>query len=600
LLFTLSCGHKARFIAINGSLDLKEWNHASNSLIPLKGEWLFYRNQLLDLTEAENLNTPSEKIIVPSSWNLGQKNSKNSFGYATYRLKIWLPKDLIGKRLYFHSMYQGTSCHYFVNGELIASQGVPATSKNLYVPTRQSVQFEYFAKTAELDLLLHIANFDAVRGGLRETIQLSTRRQTQETSDAFLLGIISLAMVFHFFLWIYRRSSKAELAFVVFCGIIFVRQGFTGDRLLQQFLGIENYRLVTAVEYISFFFLIPSFFSFFYAIFPKLKNRFWMYFVFFTSAGFTLSQLIVSNYLAGVILPIYQMIFVLLIILVLVQVSIAVKRRYSNARTLFWGIFLSILASLNDILYSREIISTGYVSVSTAVFLTLCMSVILARQSALTIKTLEKTQVSIRRFLPESFLKLLGKVDINDIALGDQTEKEMTIVFTDIRNFTALSERLTPKENFDFLNSYLKRMGPIIRAHNGFIDKYIGDGIMALFPESPTDAVRACIEMLKELEFYNQHREKQNYSKIAIGMGIHFGYLMLGLVGEEERLDGTVVSDSVNIASRLESLTKTYHCSIIASDDVRTRVADDSIRFTELGSVEVKGKGKPVSIYRVE
>ena len=115
---------------------------------------------------------------------------------------------------------------------------------------------------------------------------------------------------------------------------------------------------------------------------------------------------------------------------------------------------------------------------------------------------------------------------------------------------------MTPEENFKFINSYLNRVGPVIRSNQGFVDKYIGDGIMALFPVEADFAVRRAVEIRKALIDYNQQRASAGYEPIQVGMGIHTGKLMLGTIGENMRMDSTVISDTVNVASRLEALTK--------------------------------------------
>jgi class 3 adenylate cyclase len=213
---------------------------------------------------------------------------------------------------------------------------------------------------------------------------------------------------------------------------------------------------------------------------------------------------------------------------------------------------------------------------------------------------LESLLSAYSRFVPKKFLQFLRKESIVDVQLGDQIQQEMTILFADIRSFTTLSESMTPAENFNFINSYLKRMGPKIRHHNGFIDKYIGDGIMALFPGSPEDAVMASIDMLKALEEYNVHRRSAGYQPIRIGVGIHSGLLMLGTIGEQERMDGSVISDAVNLCSRLERLTKDYKVSIIISKDALEKLEDrDKYHIRFLDNVRVKGKKKPASIYEV-
>ncbi|MFB2972675.1 ATP-binding protein [Aerosakkonema sp. BLCC-F183] len=213
---------------------------------------------------------------------------------------------------------------------------------------------------------------------------------------------------------------------------------------------------------------------------------------------------------------------------------------------------------------------------------------------------LAKVNIAYGRFVPHEFLRFLKKESIIDVNLGDQVQKEMTILFSDIRSFTTLSENMSPKENFDFINSYLKRVGPVIRNHNGFIDKYIGDAIMALFPETAEDAVQAAINMQRQVTIYNSHRQKSGYPTIAIGVGLHTGNLMLGTIGEEQRMESTVISDAVNLASRMEGLTKVYGAGIAISEQTLSRLDEPTkynCRF--LGRVRVKGKKAPVAVFEV-
>jgi len=139
---------------------------------------------------------------------------------------------------------------------------------------------------------------------------------------------------------------------------------------------------------------------------------------------------------------------------------------------------------------------------------------------------LEKIAAASARFVPREFLKFLKRESIVDARLGDSVQAEMTIMFADIRSFTSLSESMSPRDNFDFINSYLSRVGPVIRQYNGFIDKYIGDGIMALFPNCAEDAVQAAIEMQQQVKIYNKHRQNSGYQPISIGIGLHTGTLM--------------------------------------------------------------------------
>ncbi len=204
------------------------------------------------------------------------------------------------------------------------------------------------------------------------------------------------------------------------------------------------------------------------------------------------------------------------------------------------------------------------------------------------------------RFVPKQFLEFLGKENFVDIQLGDQVQKEMSVLFSDIRGFTELSEDLTPKENFDFINHYLGYMEPVIRKNNGFIDKFIGDSIMALFHESVDDAIDAAIEMRETLGRFNADRTDLGTTPIDSGIGIHTGNLMLGVVGGEGRIDGTVISDAVNLASRLEGLTKIYKTSIIISEDSLIKLKNPGkYNFRFLDIARVKGKKEAVYIFEV-
>jgi adenylate cyclase len=213
---------------------------------------------------------------------------------------------------------------------------------------------------------------------------------------------------------------------------------------------------------------------------------------------------------------------------------------------------------------------------------------------------LEKIAAASARFVPRQFLKFLNRESIVDAKLGDAVQAEMTIMFADIRSFTSLSESMSPQENFEFLNSYLSRVGPVIRQYNGFIDKYIGDGIMALFPNSPEDAVQAAIEMQQQVKIYNKHRQNSGYKPISIGIGLHTGTLMLGTIGEAERMESTVISDAVNLASRVEGLTKMYGVGVVASVQTLSRLDDpQKYKCRFLDRVKVKGKQKPVAVFEI-
>ena len=204
-----------------------------------------------------------------------------------------------------------------------------------------------------------------------------------------------------------------------------------------------------------------------------------------------------------------------------------------------------------------------------------------------------------QRFVPKQLLTILNKDSILDVQLGDQVQKEMSILFSDIRSFTSLSESMSPEENFRFVNKYLSKMGPIVRDNHGYIDKYIGDSIMALFDRSPEDAVHTSVKMLDALRVYNKERIQEGNNPILIGIGVNTGKMMLGTLGESDRMEGSVISDAVNLAARLEGLTKLYKTPLLLSEETLLKIGDSIFDTRLIDKVAVKGKENPVMVYEV-
>ncbi|MCU0544789.1 MAG: response regulator [Oscillatoriaceae cyanobacterium Prado104] len=204
------------------------------------------------------------------------------------------------------------------------------------------------------------------------------------------------------------------------------------------------------------------------------------------------------------------------------------------------------------------------------------------------------------QFVPRQFLNSLARKNITEIQLGESIEKKMSVLFADIRSFTTLSEQMTPEDTFKFINGYLRRMEPAIIENGGFIDKYIGDEIMALFEGSTDSAVNAGIEMLKTLAEYNLNRQQSDRQPIEIGIGINTGNLRLGTVGGNSRIDTTVLGDTVNLGSRLQHLTKIYQTPFLISHHTLAQL-EEPMKYAMrwVAQVKVRGKAQKVAVFEV-
>lgn len=205
---------------------------------------------------------------------------------------------------------------------------------------------------------------------------------------------------------------------------------------------------------------------------------------------------------------------------------------------------------------------------------------------------------SFSRFVPRPFLEQLGRQQIGDVGLGDAVKVDVTVAFSDVRGFTELSEGSSAVESFELLNRYLGRMEPAIRRNGGFIDKYFGDGVMSLFIDGSDGAVAAAIDMNRALGLFNT--ERPSSLPMRMGIGIHAGEVMLGTVGSVDRLDTTVIGDTVNTASRLEGATKEFCGAVLVSRQVVERLTDPGrYLLREVGRITVLGKTEVVEVHEV-
>lgn len=212
----------------------------------------------------------------------------------------------------------------------------------------------------------------------------------------------------------------------------------------------------------------------------------------------------------------------------------------------------------------------------------------------------------------EKYLNVLNKFHGQEITheiisnphITNAKKSKMTVLFTDLRNFTSLSENMEPEETVLFLNDYFASMIKIIKANGGIIDKFIGDAIMAVWgapypsEEDAQNAVKACLEMRETLKEINQKRALTGLAPIEMGMGLHTGEAVSGVIGSDERLEYTVIGDTVNTASRIESATKEFKTDILMSETTQKEIKlFHPTQF--LGDVSLKGKQEKVSLYQL-
>lgn len=255
-------------------------------------------------------------------------------------------------------------------------------------------------------------------------------------------------------------------------------------------------------------------------------------------------------------------------------------------------------ALLGIIYLENNLTTNAFTDERVSVLTTLSSQIAISLENA---RHFEKTQRLYRateRFVPKKFLQILKRDHIEEVKLGDCVAQEISILFMDMRNFTTLIEKRSPNEAFTFVNQFWKCMAPVIRKHGGFINQYQGDAILALFPLTADNAVNAGIQLLEELKTFNEQQKERNEDILEIGIGINSGEAMLGIIGEEERIDAAVISDVTNTAARVETLNKQYGTHFLISIETVKRLKHPEhflIRIAD--KVILKGKTKAIYLY---
>lgn len=610
--------------AQNGEIDLRGWDFKQNGALALDGEWLIYWEELVEPGQLAEASAPVP-YLFPSSWNGQMVNGRelDTAAYATFRLKVLLPES---GRYGFKLHFDKSAYRLWVNGDEVSQSGVVSEDLNNLITNNraQGMVVDVPGETAEL--VLQFASNNYYRGGPRASIIFGPADDVlllwyqHIAQEAFVFGCILMIGVYQILLYFLRRKNNAPLYISLFCIAFTIWASTQGETLLWQILPNLPGEWMTRIEFISIYTNVPLIAMFAHATFPKLFTRPILHGYQLLYGGLTILAVLAPAGIFSLPLPFAQLMAMALIGYMVTLSFYAWWQNEPDALILALGYGVTGLAAVRDLSLSLSPEALSSYSLTYGFYMLpygflvaiVAQSYVLARQTSraysmveqqahqleLQAQYLQRLNQAYFRFVPETFLKLINKDDITTVQLGDNAEKTMAVMFADVRGFTSISEKMTPQQNFAFINTLLVGLGPRIRQNHGFIDKYMGDGIMALFPRHPADALNAAVMMHQELHNFN--RQTNNQDPIAIGIGLHLGALMLGTVGEPERMDGTVIADVVNTASRLESLTKRYGVTILASEELLHAVGNvEKYQIRMLGRVRAKGKNQSVTLYEV-
>ena len=620
-------------------------SRTKKSFVRLDGEWdLYFQKNPYQTFEAVDNGIPADyKSIVPGYWNKDIKNAVESGKLSepidpkTYGCYRYVYTGLNPQEKYALLVQDApkTSCSIYVNRKIITFLGDPFAmlSEDYDVMSKIShssikpIYCEFYPdEEGHVEIVFFVSNYFYRKGGLCGTVLLGTANSLSQLNTSYLifntviLGCLIFICILNLVQFLINRN-RIEYLYLGLLTLSFALRLFTyGYSTIGIVFPWIPPEVKVKIEYIALW-LGPSVtLQMLFAMYPPRHKMVWekilRYVILTLVTALGLTSLVLPAVYSNQLVPALQIAMgvVSLYVVIVCITNILHHKRYSLLN--FLSFFIIIIGALIDIAYTknRTLMSLSMFPFFVIIYLTIQILLIGIIQNDLYKQMQKKTEElklyneAYLRFVPQEFLTLLNKESIIKTNLGDFSNIEMCIMFSKM-TLDCIGHEGDLQEHFVIFNEYLKRISPIITKHNGFVSKFLSGGFMALFPKSELDAVGAALEIKSCTQEMNQSSVCQEH-KLHSWIGIHYGKMIIGTIGEENRLDDTVISDTVNTASRIESVCEKLKKTIIISHDlqcfaqknVRIQLAQRGIpRFTlnQLEAIYVKGKEKPLQLYEV-
>lgn len=592
-LFSAAAGTSLR----NGILDLSNLKKEHYRTYALQGKVPLYWREFLG---SDDISTaiPTCSLTLPGIWNNIPTENGNlpGTGFATFSIKVIPPRDSMILAVKLPAIR--TAYNLYMDSTRITSVGKPAVFPEDAVPAYQPHAVSLPYSDRPFHLIFHVSNFDNNKGGPWKLIYIGNenrifRQRTMALSyDLFFIGILTFFVFIHGTTTHFtedKREKKALGALLIFTFSMLLRTMLTGERFLYFLYPEVPAHLWVRLEYITLFTAGVFFHYFIHNSLIKQSSALINSAVIFCGSVFTLLVLFTPLAMHSRIIPFFQ---VLVFIIMIYQLLIAYKaRKEPGLRSIVILISILILfaTAFHDIVATYDMAIPLLLSPLANMIVIMLQTLIITTEQAKMYKQrlamaqrLGEINHTLNRFVPRKILELLN-TDSEKVSAGIQKECELTIMVADIRGFTALSERMTPEMSFAFINRFLATVSPFVTSHNGFINNFIGDAFIAIFPGHPRDAVNAALEIQKELASSELFSSYMLEIPLRLGIGIEFGNTAIGILGGTNRIENAVIGKTLEQASRLESLTKETGAYILLSETVNGLLEKESYFTRDLG-----------------
>lgn len=563
-----------------GVIDLSNWDFLNNNAVNLSGEWSITYNK-----------DEKSYIHVPGNWD-------KNLNEVLYSLTI-ISSGV--DNLMLSTSQINSEFIFILNGKKLTSD---REIRPLYIPLN--------LVAGKNILEFKIKNYTDIYSGFRNIPYLGSynfmlkKYEINILKDTLFTGAAFIMFIFFFILFVNYKKDRSTLYFSLLCLNLSIRSLVTNDKIIFDYIPNLPYWIIIKFEYLTIYMLpilILMFIKYYFnsVYFNKIFN-----FAKIIGILLPLSTLLLPpQFFIKILIPFYIYTGLSGIYAVMVLLYYR-KNKIEDAGKILLAISSLALAALFDIMIILFSFSERLIMTNAMVIFILFMSFIVSRRETkkekkINILSIDNIKVNdfLSKFVPNEFIKTMGVGDISQIKRGDGVEKSMVVLFSSIKDFQKELKVYKAEETIELLNTTYDIIAPIISENNGFIDKFIDETVMALFPGKVEDAIESVMQIQKKLDIYNNN----NISKKPLIMrsGIHVGMQFIGIVGDKNRVDATVISKVVNTASRINDFTSKIDRDILISEDVYIQLEDvEKYNSMYMGSVKLKGKENFIGIYSID
>lgn len=561
----------------------------------LNGNWSFYNSQLLRDYDLYKENVP---VKVPSII------TKNQKGYGTFLRRVY---NLKPETKYAILMYEspGTNAAAFVNGKFISSCGTVTTTNNKSGCTKPWIFEVNTDEYGNATIAIQVSNWENSKAGMWSSVYFGTYEKMmhlfyqRSVSSSIAVGMLFFLFIVSIFLFLMNIKHREYLYFSLVSLFLSIRAMTMEFNIFLYMFPSMKFFISKNLEFILIWAAPPVYMLLIDTLYPGTCKC--------TKKTFFPSILSLASGIIGFCLPYristyFEPVYIIFAFLILTEtaahsvINRKVIKQFSSVQSyvLFINMFILIFGVLSGWISFRLGIPLKFSPMPFCLmaFAVLQFLAISERQNKLLKQSIEKSELQkelnavYHKFIPDEFLEYLNKEDITQVNLGDHIEADMVICFMVIR------KEMETEKKFNLYTEFAENAVETVSIHKGFLSKFINDGIMVLFKD-PLEAILCCIEL-------KQYANSCGIDDIACG--IHYGKMLVGTIGEEKRLDDTVISDTVNTSYRIMQYSSDNENSIICSINLVQKIvnSENQIKFTKLGGIKVKGKKDPVIMYSCE